>query len=167
LRDPSDNARVRPDRPLWKEVSMTRPPFARLLVFAATIALAGTIPSLHAAAQLSPTKAAQDAAESWLHLTDAGKYGESWDGTAQLFKGAVTREQWIKAITAARGPLGALKARALRSAKHTKTLPGAPDGDYVVLQYTTSFDKKESAVETITPMREADGHWRVSGYYVR
>ncbi len=79
----------------------------------------------------------------------------------------MTKDQWIKSIAAVRGPLGTLKIRTLQSAKPTKALPGAPDGEYVVLQYGTSFANKQSAVETITPMLESDGRWRVSGYYIR
>jgi hypothetical protein len=45
-------------------------------------------------------------------------------------------------------------------------LPGAPDGEYVVIQFESSFEKKKSAVETVTPMLEKDGKWRVSGYYI-
>src|SRR3990172_8443962 len=45
--------------------------------------------------------------------------------------------------------------------------PGAPDGQYVVIQYETSFERKSSAIETITPIREKDGKWRVAGYYIR
>jgi hypothetical protein len=36
-----------------------------------------------------------------------------------------------------------------------------------VIQFATSFENKQSAVETVTPMRDSDGTWRVSGYYVR
>lgn len=46
-------------------------------------------------------------------------------------------------------------------------LSGAPDGRYVVIQYETAFERKKSAVETITPMVDPDGAWRVSGYYIR
>jgi hypothetical protein len=47
------------------------------------------------------------------------------------------------------------------------SLPGAPDGEYVVIAYETSFDKKQAATETITPMKDADGRWRVSGYFIK
>ena len=47
------------------------------------------------------------------------------------------------------------------------SLPGAPDGEYVVIQMETSFENKASAVETITPMRDSDGEWRVAGYYIK
>jgi hypothetical protein len=46
-------------------------------------------------------------------------------------------------------------------------LPGAPDGEYVVIQFEASFEKKKAAVETVTPMVDEDGEWRVSGYYLK
>jgi hypothetical protein len=46
-------------------------------------------------------------------------------------------------------------------------MPGAPDGEYVVVQYETEFERKASAVETITPERDKSGTWRVSGYYIK
>ena len=46
-------------------------------------------------------------------------------------------------------------------------LPGAPDGEYVVFQFDTQFERKRAAVETVTPMRDPDGSWRVSGYFIR
>jgi hypothetical protein len=46
-------------------------------------------------------------------------------------------------------------------------LPGAPDGEYVVLHFNAAFDKKMAALETITVLREQDGQWRVVGYFVR
>ena len=62
---------------------------------------------------------------------------------------------------------GALKSRTLKSATFARTLPGAPDGEYVVIQYETAFENKAAAVETITPMLDKDGSWRISGYYIK
>ena len=118
-------------------------------------------------AQRGAETAAQQAAESWLALVDAGKYRESWTEAAQLFKDRVTIEQWESAVRAARTPLGKIGSRKLKVASYRKTLPGAPDGEYVVIQYETSFEKKRSALETITPMKCDDGRWRVSGYYIK
>jgi len=47
------------------------------------------------------------------------------------------------------------------------SMPGAPDGEYVVIQFESSFANKKSAVETVTPMKGEDGVWRVSGYYIK
>jgi hypothetical protein len=44
---------------------------------------------------------------------------------------------------------------------------GAPDGEYVVIQYDTKFDNKAAAVETVTVARGKDGVWRVAGYYIK
>jgi hypothetical protein len=117
--------------------------------------------------QQKPEESAQKSAEAWLGLADSGKYAESWDEAATAFKGAVTKEQWIDAMKKVRAPLGAMQSRKLRSATYTKNLPGAPAGEYVVIQYDTSFENKSSAVETITPMLDKDGKWRVSGYYIK
>jgi hypothetical protein len=107
------------------------------------------------------------AAETWLALIDNGRYSESWETTAVLFRNAVTKEQWERALNAARKPLGRLIARRLKSKQYATSLPGAPDGEYVVIQYEASFENKKVAVETVTPMLDEDGNWRVSGYYIR
>jgi hypothetical protein len=111
--------------------------------------------------------AAQSSAEAWLKLVDEAKYDESWNQAAKLFKGAVTQEQWRQAAGGVRAPLGKLVSRKLKSRQYTETLPGAPDGKYVLIQYDSVFSAKQAAVETITPMLDADGVWRVSGYFVR
>jgi len=107
------------------------------------------------------------AAERWLALVDKGDFSASWDEASELFKAAVTKEQWRQSLTAARKPLGELASRKLRSRQYATTLPGAPDGEYVVIQYETSFRRKREAVETVTPMRDRDGTWRVSGYFIK
>ena len=114
-----------------------------------------------------PEDAAQGAAESWLKRVDAGQYGKSWDQAAKLFKGAVTKEQWTQAARGVREPLGKLVSRKAKSRQYTEKVPGAPDGKYVIIQFDTVFQNKASAVETVTPMLDSDGAWRVSGYFVR
>ena len=113
-----------------------------------------------------PDEAAQAAAQKWLALVDAGNYGESWESAASAFKKALTKEQWVDAVGKARGPLGKLESRTLLGAKLMTELPNAPKGEYEVMQYEAKFPG-QTAVETITPMKDADGVWRVSGYYIR
>lgn len=139
--------------------------FATKSVSSALLAL--LLGSWAAQAQQKPEQLAQQSAESWLALTDAGNYAESWEQASQLFKAAVTKQQWQSALESVRTPLGKLLSRKLKSATFSKTLPGAPDGQYVVIQYDSSFENKQSAVETITPMLEKDGKWRVSGYFIK
>src|SRR4029079_19707775 len=71
----------------------------------------------------------------------------------------------VDSVGKARAPFGKLESRKLLGAKLLHEAPGAPPGDYVVMQYEAKFPG-QTAVETITPMRDGDA-WRVSGYYVR
>jgi len=111
--------------------------------------------------------AAVVAARQWLELVDAGKYPESWDGAAELFRDSIPKGQWTQQLGGARTPLGKVLKRQLRSRSYRTALPGAPDGEYVVLEYATSFTAKKGAVETVTPMLDRDGTWRVSGYFIK
>ncbi len=111
--------------------------------------------------------AAIDAAKAWLSLVDGEKYAESWDASAQYFKGAVKKEQWLQAMQSGRKPFGKNIARELKSKSYRTALPGAPDGEYVIIQFNASFENKKVALETITPLLDKDGQWRVSGYYMK
>jgi hypothetical protein len=112
------------------------------------------------------TDPAVTAAKAWLALVDAKEYKKSWQEAAPLFKDKVKEEQWAEMVASARKPLGVMKSRELFSAEHKTTLPGAPDGEYVVIQFKTSFADKRDSIETVTPMK-TDGAWRVSGYFIK
>ncbi|MEW5974598.1 MAG: DUF4019 domain-containing protein [Acidobacteriota bacterium] len=114
-----------------------------------------------------PEKEAEKAARSWLALVDTARYGESWEEAARLFKQQVSKAQWVQMVKGVRDPLGKMVSRKLKGARYTKELPGAPDGEYVVIQFDASFENKQTAVETVTPMVDQDGEWRVSGYYIK
>ena len=111
--------------------------------------------------------AAVAAAEKWLATVDAGNYAASWSDAAEYFRNAVKPEQWEQAMQSARKPLGKLLSRKMQTKAYKTSLPGAPDGEYVVIQFATSFEKKKAGVETVTPMMDRDGTWRVSGYYIK
>ena len=135
---------------------------ARMIIFI------GCLFGMAAAADMSAKeKAAVSAAEKWLNLVDQGKYSESWEQSALLFQSAVTPEQWKQAMNSGRRPLGNLLSRKVTSAHYATELPGAPDGEYVVIRFETSFVNKKSAMETVTPMMNPDSTWRVSGYYIK
>jgi hypothetical protein len=115
----------------------------------------------------SPEQAAQRSAEAWLGLVDRGQYGASWDSAAATFRQAVMGPQWREAVLTARGPFEPFGARRLLSRQYTTSLPNAPPGEYVVLQYETEVRGGRRVVETVVPTRDPDGRWRVSGYFVR
>jgi len=48
----------------------------------------------------------------------------------------------------------------------TNTLPGAPAGEYEVIQFQTVFAKRRDAVETVVVAHEGSG-WKVNGYFIK
>jgi len=135
------------------------------LAICAVTLWAASVPA--ATPPVTPEMGAESAALVWLGLVDAGKYDESWSSASSLFRQKISESQWQSAASSTRVPLGVLKSRTLRSATSKSTLPGAPDGQYVVIQFDSSFEHKASAVETVTPVLDADGKWHVSGYYIK
>jgi len=111
-------------------------------------------------------KVAIAAAEKWLRIVDEEKYAESWQETAELFKRSVTADQWRQALDGTRKPLGKQIARKVKKSSYVTSVPGGPDGQYVIIEFAASFENKKTAIETVTPMLEKDGVWRVAGYYI-
>lgn len=135
--------------------------------FFALLITAALLVSISAWSDEKAEKAATESANQWLALVDAGNYAASWDNAAQFFKNSVSKAQWAKMLEASRAPFGKVESRKLKSATYSTSLPGAPDGKYVVIQYATSFEHKKAAIETVTPMLDKDGQWRVSGYFMK
>lgn len=121
-------------------------------------------------------QAAITAAEKWLASVDAGDYAETWDQTSSfsksgiqtssLFKPGVSEQQWQSSLADLQTRFGNAVSRNLKSKQYAEELPYEPEGEYVVLKYETSFERKKNVVETVILLRDQDGEWRVSGYRV-
>jgi hypothetical protein len=120
-----------------------------------------------AKAQTAAEQVAQQSDETWLGLVDSARYEESWKAAAAAFQASVTEEKWESAMKNVRDPLGKLQTRSIQSATYTTHLPGVPDGEYVVVIYETSFEHKQTALETVIASREKDKAWHVAGYYIK
>lgn len=110
--------------------------------------------------------AAVDAAKDWLKITDDGDYATSWEQTCGLFKSKFSKEQLVQSFDLVRAPLSKVISRKVISTQYTDVMPGVGPGEYVIIQFKTSFENKADAIETVTPMLDKDGVWRVSGYYI-
>lgn len=121
--------------------------------------------------KVSPNKADEEEALKvalrWLDFVDSGAYGDSWSAASFQFKEIAPKGEWERSLNAFRKPLGKLVSRKVASVNYTNKLPGAPDGDYVVIIFHTSYENKKETVETLTPAKDKDGVWRVSGYYIK
>lgn len=105
-------------------------------------------------------------ARRWLALVDRNRWDESWNAADSLIRQQVPRERWASILQPARGPLGPVSSRTLVNSGRTKSLPGAPPGDYSVLQFRTRFAQNPEGVETVTLARDGSS-WKVAGYFIR
>jgi hypothetical protein len=137
---------------------------ARLLAALVVVAAAMPTPVL---AQDPQSTFVQKVARDWLALIDGESVLDSWGAAGSKFKQAITPARWGESLQEVRAPFGALEQRTMLATSFSKTLPGAPDGDYALVQFRTTFAKKTAARETVTLERETDGAWRVIGYFIR
>ena len=112
--------------------------------------------------------AAERAARDWLVLVDRAQYRASYDSAAKSFQQAISADAWEDAVARGRGPFGTFGRRATYQTPRLLHDPkGLPPGDYVVFLYLTPVTTGGTAViETVSTEREADGAWRVDGYFV-
>src|SRR5689334_5930601 len=136
----------------------------RYLTLLLPFLLLGTVSAMPQ--QQAPEKAAQEAAESWLRLIDAGKYAESWDELAEVAKANVTKESWEKLRNDGATPNGADegKARKLTHAQSTSSLRSVKDKAGVMLSYRSRLDSHRSVTEIVELVQEEGRGWRVAFY---
>ena len=108
---------------------------------------------------------AQADAQAWLALIDGGKYADSWTQAASVFRSKGDQNTWASQVKSVRDQFGAVESRKDFNVNLTKTLPGAPEGDYAIARFQTDFANKKQTVETVILTIE-DGQWRVAGYLI-
>jgi hypothetical protein len=126
-----------------------------------------TPPALSPAQQTGAQDDAQAAAAAWLTLTDGGSYADSWDAAASLFHQQITKDGWVTLLKSGLPVFGKVVTRKLKTTTFTRILPGAPDGEYVVILYDTQFANTGAAVETLATVLEPGGTWKVCGYHIK
>lgn len=136
----------------------------RRMIFGVLLAAWVALPAL---AQDPQVNAARLVALDWLAVVDAGNAAGSWNSAGKRFQETMTQDQWAQALAQSRGTFGPLKQRAMHDAQTQVEFPGQPPGDYALIQFRASFEKRESAVETLSLLRGPDGKWQVIGYSIR
>ena len=105
-------------------------------------------------------------ATQWLSIIDTGAYAESWQKADTLFQTQLSQQRWVETLQGIRAPLGQVISRSEFSAGNYSSLPGAPDGEYVVLQYQTQFQHKATSTEILT-LSKKNGQWLTVGYFIK
>jgi hypothetical protein len=131
------------------------------------LTICGPVSRCWAIDRAQAAKEATAAAEQWLKLVDEGKFNSSWLQASTYFRNDTTKADWKRRVSVWRSALGSVVSRKLRTVQYLTTMPGAPDGQYVMIQFDTTFTHKKSAEEIVVPMMDADGKWRVSEYSIR
>ena len=130
-------------------------------------AAAAAEPNDASAAVAGMIAAAGAEADHWLDLIDHGKFDESWMATAVVLQETITQKEWSADLAARRPKLGRTIMRERKSATYSKTLRGAPTGDYVTVTYLTKFEKTQLVEETLAVAKDAIGQWHVAGYDIQ
>jgi hypothetical protein len=115
---------------------------------------------------LAEEQAAERQALGFLGYLDHERFADSYAYTGMLIRSQLDRNAFAKQLEKARAGTGALLSRELTHASYATTVPGAPEGQYVVLEYNAAFANRQEAVETLT-LSLAKGYWRVNGYYIK
>ena len=118
------------------------------------------------APQVTPEALAVASTEQWLKVIDADNYDKGWMFASEYLKNAVPKDSFKQSLQGVRSPLGSMKKRVLAASQYTTSLPGSPDGEYVVMKYKTEFANKANAVETLISKKEND-QWKVAGYFIK
>jgi uncharacterized protein DUF4019 len=120
-----------------------------------------------ALAQDPRTVAVQTAARAWLALIDKGDAQGAWNAAGKKFQGSMPASAWAAELKKAQDKIGPATQRTVGPTRFESTFPGLPDGDYAQILFRTAFSKKQDGGEQLTLEREADGQWRVVGYFPR
>jgi hypothetical protein len=138
----------------------------RIVIFGVAIAIL-LLTGISCTTNNEKEKAAVTSAEKWLALIDTGKYSESWQEANEYFRESVQQDQWEKIIWSVRTPLGKVISRELKTKIYKKESPGEPQGRYIIIQYATSFQNKNTTTKEIVDLFDNNGRWIVSGYHLK
>jgi uncharacterized protein DUF4019 len=120
-----------------------------------------------ALAQDPRTIAVQTAARAWLAFIDKGDAQGAWSAAGKKFQASLSDSAWAAELKNAQDKIGRATQRTVGPARFESKFPGLPDGDYAQILFRTNFSKKPDGREQLTLEREADGQWRVVGYFPR
>ncbi len=141
----------------------------RIISFLTTACLLWTSVSAYANSDRKDKEtAALTAVQCWLKLVDGENYLECWREAGLFFREHISADQWVETMTGERKGFGDVVSRKLRKQAFRTTLPGAPEGEYVVVRFETAFaNRKTITWETVAVGLDEKGCWRVFGYFIR
>lgn len=104
--------------------------------------------------------------KNWLAIIDKGEMEHAYQIASDFFKKAISQAEFAEGMTMVLKPLGGIKNREVKDILYSTQMEALPDGEYVLVQYNSSFENKKKAVETLSLMKE-NNKWKVSGYHIK
>ncbi|MDQ0086119.1 hypothetical protein J2W35_006500 [Variovorax boronicumulans] len=100
---------------------------------------------------------------------DSGRLGDLWNAASPVTRQTVPKAQFIEGLAEARKPLGAPSSRMwmMLARQQVGTEKGVMGGQYMSIEYQTSFAKGVIKRELVSFRLDEDKIWRFSGYLVR
>jgi hypothetical protein len=102
-----------------------------------------------AAATLLSQAQAENQARGFLKQLDLGQNDESWQAMSDLFQELNDQALWKARQKAIRTSYGALISRELKDVRYRTTFSLSPDGEYVIVQFGSSYQHKTESIETV------------------
>jgi hypothetical protein len=85
----------------------------------------------------------------YLELLDQGRFAEAWQVMLPIFQALEPRVQWHNRQQAIRAAYGALEFREFFLIEYRDHYILSPDGEYIIVQFKSSFQHKAATTETI------------------
>lgn len=113
------------------------------------------------------TRKAVATAEAFLALMDADKYDDAWETASESLRSSASKEIWRAQFSQVRMQIGTSRVRKLMDGKDAPKTVNRPEGEFLLVKYSTSFSKVPNLIESLPLKMEKDGQYHVAGYMIR
>jgi hypothetical protein len=103
----------------------------------------------------------------YLELLDQGRFAEAWQVMSPIFQALEPRVQWHNRQQAIRAAYGALEFREFFLMEYRDHYLLSPDGEYIIVQFKTSFQHKATTTETVVLDCSAATECSIREYIIR
>lgn len=109
---------------------------------------------------------AEKQAHNWMDTIDKGDAESSWNEMSSIFTQQLSAEDWKLSIQGMQMYFGKVGQRKIKSSNYKTSSYGAPNGDYVDVEFSTDYANAAGRKEVVTMVRDQDGQWKVAGFSI-
>jgi len=105
--------------------------------------------AIPADATLLSQSQAENQSRGFLKQLDQGQNDESWHAMSALFQAFTDQARWKTRQQVIRASYGPLISREFKNVSYRTTFSLSPDGEYVIVQFRSSYQNKSESIETV------------------